>query len=48
MGGLSFVAVGDFRQLPPVLEQYAYENSRLDGRPSIASSHLMKFLRFFI
>ena len=24
MGGLSFVAVGDFRQLPPVLEQYAY------------------------
>ena len=39
MGGLSFVAVGDFHQLPPVLEQYAYENSNLDGRPSIAPSH---------
>ena len=39
MGGLSFVAVGDFHQLPPVLEHYAYENNNLDGRPKIAPSH---------
>ena len=39
MGGLNFIAVGDFRQLPPVLDNYAYENNHLDGRPAIAPSH---------
>ena len=38
MGGVSFVAVGDFHQLPPVLERYVYENNKLDGRPGIAPS----------
>ena len=39
MGGLNFVAVGDLRQLPPVLDGYVFENNNLDGRPSIAPSH---------
>ena len=39
MGGLNFIAVGDFRQLPPVLDGYVYENNHLDGRPAIAPSH---------
>ena len=39
MGGLNFIAVGDFRQLPPVLDSYVYENNHLDGRPAIAPSH---------
>jgi hypothetical protein len=39
MGGLDFVAVGDFRQLPPVRDQYVYESNHLDGRPAIAPSH---------
>ena len=39
MGGLSFVAVGDFRQLPPVRDQFIYEKNHLDGRPSISPSH---------
>ena len=39
MGGLPFVAVGDFRQLPPVRDQFVFEKSHLDGRPSIAPSH---------
>ena len=39
MGGVNFIAVGDFRQLPPVLDGYVYENNHLDGRPSIAPSH---------
>ena len=39
MGGLSFVAVGDFRQLPPVRDLYIFEKNNLDGRPSISPSH---------
>jgi energy-coupling factor transporter ATP-binding protein EcfA2 len=39
MGGLSFVAVGDFHQLPPVNDRYVYENNKLDGGPEIAPSH---------
>ena len=39
MGGLNFVAVGDFRQLPPVLDSYVYERNHLDGRPALAPSH---------
>ena len=39
MGGLSFVAVGDFRQLPPVRDQFIYEKNHLDGRPTISPSH---------
>ena len=39
MGGLNFVAVGDFRQLPPVLDTYVYNNNHLDGRPALAPSH---------
>ena len=39
MGGLPFIAVGDFRQLPPVRDQFVYEKNHLDGRPSIAPSH---------
>ena len=39
MGGLNFIAVGDFRQLPPVLDGYVYENNHLDGRPALAPSH---------
>ena len=34
MGGLSFIAVGDFRQLPPVRDQFIFEKNHLDGRPS--------------
>ena len=39
MGGLSFIAVGDFRQLPPVRDSYVYEKNHLDGRPRISPSH---------
>ena len=36
MGGKHILAVGDFRQLPPVKDIYIFENARIDGRPSIA------------
>ena len=36
MGGKHILAVGDFRQLPPVKDIYIFENAKLDGRPSIA------------
>ena len=39
MGGVPCVTLGDFRQLPPVLDGYIFEKSRLDGRPSIAPCH---------
>ena len=39
MGGKSCIAAGDFRQLPPVLDQPVYIKSKLDGRPSIAPCH---------
>ena len=39
MGGMSFIAVGDFQQLPPVKDRYAFEKSNLDGRPSLSPSH---------
>jgi len=39
MGGKSFIAAGDLRQLPPVLDSYVFEKSRLDGRPSTAPCH---------
>ena len=39
MGGVSFIAVGDFRQLPPVRDQFVYEKNHLDGRPSLSPSH---------
>ena len=45
MGGVSFVAVGDLRQLPPVLDRYVYENNHLDGRPAISPSHWDKHFR---
>ena len=47
MGGLSFVAVGDLRQLPPVLDGYIYENNNLDGRPAISPSHWDEHFRIF-
>ena len=31
--------IGDFRQLPPVRDQFIYEKNHLDGRPTISSSH---------
>ena len=39
MGGLSFVAVGDLRQLPLVRDLYVFEKNHLDGRPSTSPSH---------
>ena len=36
MGGKHILAVGDFRQLPPVKDSYIFENPKIDGRPSIA------------
>ncbi len=39
MGGKSFIAAGDLRQLPPVLDQYIFQKSKLDGRPSVAPCH---------
>ena len=39
MGGLPFIAVGDFRQLPPVRDKFIFEKNHLDGRPSLAPSH---------
>ena len=47
MGGVSFVAVGDLRQLPPVLDRYVYENNHLDGRPAISPSHWDEHFRIF-
>ena len=35
MGGKHILAVGDFRQLPPVKDIYIFENARIDGRPSL-------------
>ena len=31
--------LGDFRQLPPVLDDYVWEKSRADGRPALAAGH---------
>ena len=39
MGGKSCLAVGDLRQLPPVLDEYIFEKCRADGRPALAPSH---------
>ena len=39
MGGKSFIAAGDLRQLPPVRDHYIFEKSKLDGRPSVAPCH---------
>ena len=39
MGGKSFIAAGDLRQLPPVHDRYIFEKSKLDGRPSVAPCH---------
>ena len=47
MGGLNFVAVGDFRQLPPVLDSYVYEKNHLDGRPALAPSHWDENFKIF-
>ena len=47
MGGVSFVAVGDLRQLPPVLDSYVYENNHLDGRPAISPSHWDEHFQIF-
>ena len=47
MGGLPFVAVGDFRQLPPVRDQFIYEKNHLDGRPSMAPSHWDDHFRIY-
>jgi hypothetical protein len=47
MGSLNFIAVGDFRQLPPVLDSYVYDNNHLDGRPAISSSHRDKNFPIF-
>lgn len=32
-GGVSVIAIGDFRQLPPVKDKYLFANTNLDGRP---------------
>jgi hypothetical protein len=47
MGGVSFIAVGDLRQLPPVLDRYVYENNHLDGRHAISPSHWDEHFRIF-
>ena len=47
MGGIPFITIGDFRQLPPVLDNYIFEKSRLDGRPSIAPCHWNENFRIF-
>ena len=36
MGGKSFIATGDFLQLPPVHDKMIFEKSNYDGRPSVA------------
>ena len=36
MGRKNFIAGGDFWQLPPVKDRFAYEKTKLDGRPSCA------------
>ena len=47
MGGLNLIAVGNFRQLPPVLDGYVYLNNHLDGRPALAPSHWDENFRIF-
>ena len=47
MGGLSFIAAGDFRQLPPIRDGYVYQGNSLDGRPKIAPSHWDEHFRIF-
>ena len=47
MGGISCIAIGDFRQLPPVLDNYIFDKSRLDGRPSIAPCHWNENFKIF-
>ena len=47
MGGISFVAVGDLRQLPPVREGYVYQKNSLDGRPKLAPSHWDENFKIF-
>ncbi|NRA06503.1 MAG: AAA family ATPase, partial [Nitrosopumilus sp.] len=47
MGGKSFIAGGDLRQLPPIHDQYIFEKSKLDGRPSIAPCHWNENFKIF-
>ena len=47
MGGLTFIAVGDFRQLPPVRDSYVYEKNHLDNRPRISPSHWDEHFKIF-
>ena len=47
LGGLSFIAVGDFHQLPPALDGYIFENNHLDGRPAISPSHWDEHFRIY-
>ena len=47
LGGLSFVAVGDFRQLPPVRDKFIFEKNHLDDRPSISPSHWDDHFRIY-
>merc|ERR1712002_940449 len=39
MGGKSFIAAGDLRQLPPVQDSFIFEKSNLDGRSPVAPCH---------
>ena len=39
MGGISFIASGDLRQLPPIKDQLITEKNRIDGRQICAPSH---------
>ena len=47
MGGRSFVATGDLRQLPPIHDQLITEKSKLDGRPLCAPSHWDENFRIY-
>ena len=47
MGGISFIASGDFWQLPPIHDKMVTERNSLDGRPECAPSHWNENFRIF-
>ena len=47
MGGISFIAIGDFWQLPPIYDNIAMDKPHLDGRLECAPSHWKQHFRIF-
>ena len=47
MGGISFIAIGELWQLPPIGEYMITEKNNLDGRPHMAPSHWQENFKLY-